>query len=234
MSKKIAFITLALLAIVFAVLGRRFQSGFLSDFWSQLFWLCTGTLATTFVLESILEHAAQRRRRSADAFAFRSFSANLLMKLQAIARIPHKTDELLEAVLTGNKEFALAAAAAASTIAEASSLDPALYITYYQDVASALRDFARQYIRLFSSSRKDMLMQYRELTDLANLWKYMDEFSDRAREYAASLKPDNPDNTARVKAYQAQYNLARDAMVNTGRQIANLAAKTAAGKGFYD
>ena len=234
MSKKIAFVTLALLAVVFVVLGRRFQPGFLSDLWSQLFWLCVGTLATTFVLESILNHAAQRRRHSADAFAFRSFSANLLMKLQAIANTPQQTDELFEAALSGNKEFAQAAATAASAIGKSTAVDPALYLTNYLDIANALRDFSRQYIRLYSTSRKDMLTQYHELTDLANLWKYADEFSERAREYMASLKADNPNKAQREKAYGAQALLARDALVKTASQIAKLAAKTADGRGFYD
>lgn len=234
MSKKIAFIALAALAIVFAVVGRRVETNFLTDVWSQLFWLSVGTLSTTFVLEAILQHSAKRRQRSLDAFAFRSFSANMMTGLQEIVGLGKPNDNLLEAALSGDKQFEAAAAEVASQIEQSAGFEPDSYLKHYLDIASGLRDFSRLYIRLFSTNRKDMLLQYQELNGLANRWEYMNEFSQGSREYVASRTVDNPEKLLHEKAFAAQKSAARSLVVTTGQQVAKLAAKLAAGKSFYD
>lgn len=234
MSKRIAFVALAVLAIVFAAVGRRVEMNFLRDVWSQLFWLSVGTLSTTFVLEAILQYGAKRRQRSVDAFAFRSFSANMMTVLQEIVGLGKTNGALFEAALFGDKQFEVAVAKTSSLIEQSAGFEPNIYLKYYLDVASGLRDFARQHIRLFSTNRKDMLTQYQELNALANLWDYKDEFSERSREYAASLTADNLDKIPRDKAFAAQKSSARSLVVTTGQQVARLAAKLATGKSFYD
>jgi hypothetical protein len=234
MSKRIAFIALLVLLAVFAGLGRRWQANFLSDLWSQLFWLTLGTLATTFVLAAILERDAHARQRSRDAFAFRTFSANILNALHGMVGLEPKSEKLFEAALSGDKQFEAAALDVASMIEQSSSVEPSTYLKYYLDVAGGLRDLSRNYIRLFSANRTEMLAHYRELNDLANHWDYKDEFSERSRDYTASIATTDPDRLAHEASLQGQLASARGLVVSTARQLAKLAAKNATGKGFYD
>jgi hypothetical protein len=230
MSKKVAFIGLSLLAVVFGVLGHRSEAAFLSDLWSQLFWLAVGTLATTFVPQAMLQRADQVRRRSADAFAFRTFSATMMNALQQVVGLEPKNQGLFEAALSGDKEFEAAAADVASLIEQSGSFEPSTYLRYYLDVAGGLRDLSRNYIRLFSANRNEMLAQYHELNELANLWNYKDEFSEHAREYTTSLRAEAPDRIAREATLRSQVSSARCLVVKTARQLAKLAAKNATGK----
>jgi hypothetical protein len=234
MSKKVAFVALALLAVTFAVVGRRLQANFLSDLWSQLFWLSVGTLTTTFVLEAILQRGVKRRQRARDAFAFRSFSANMMIALQEMIGLKQTNDKLFEAALSGDKQFEVATAEVASSIEESEGFEANAYVKYYLDIGSGLRTLSAQYIRLFSANQKDMLLQYQELNALANLWQYKDEFSAGSRQYAASLNADNPDKALRDTALAAQVSSARALVVNTSKVVAKLAAKAATGKSFYD
>jgi hypothetical protein len=140
MSKRVAFIVLVVLAVVFAALGRGLQANFLSDLWSQLFWLTLGTLATTFVLDAILQRAAHVRQRSRDAFAFRSLAANMLNALHGIVGLQRMNERLFEAALSGDKQFEAAAAHVTSLIEQSPSFEPGIYVKYYLDIASGLRD----------------------------------------------------------------------------------------------
>jgi hypothetical protein len=234
MSKKVAFIALLLLAVVFFVAGYYLQEDFLSDLWSQLLFLVLAALITTFVLEAILRRDAQQRGRAKDAFAFRTFSANILNALQAVVELKQTSEKVFEAALSGNKQFATAAAEVAAQIELSPGFDPDAYERYSLDIASGLRDFSRGYIRLFTTNRQDMLTQYRDLNELANRWSYMDELSERARKHTATLTPEDPDKLLREAAFRAQVASARDAAVLTAKKVAVLAAKVAEGKGFYD
>lgn len=233
MSKKVAFIALSLLAVVFAVLGCRLEAAFLSNLWSQLFWLVVGTLATTFVLEAVLQRDAQVRQRSRDAFAFRTFSANMMNALQEIVGLDPKNETLFEAALSGDKRFEAVAAAVAALIKRSDTFEPSIYVRYYLDVASGLRDLSKNYIRLFSENHKEMQEQYRELNELASHWNYTDEFSERSRQYIASLKTDDPARLEGDAIFRSQVSSARELVTNTARQLAKLAAKSATGKSTY-
>jgi len=235
MSKKVAFITLLLLAAVFFIAGYYLQEDFLSDLWSQLFLLILGALITTFVLEAILRRDAQQRARAKDAFAFRTFSANILNALQAVVELKQTNQEVFEAALSDNKRFAKAAAEISSQIELSPGFDPDAYLKYRLDFASGLREFSRGYIRLFTTNRQDMLTEYRELNELANRWlAYIDEFSEGSRNYTATLKPEDSDKLSREAAFRAQVTSARDTVVVTAKKVALIAAKAAEGKGFYD
>ena len=140
---------------------------------------------------------------------------------------------MFEAALSGDQKFDEAAKDAASRIQKSVDFDPGAYLKHYLDISGSLRTLANNYIRLFSSNEKDMLTQYRELVALANEWTYVDEFSERSREYTKSLAADDSDKSKRVAEYDAQSSSARSVVVNTSKQVAELAAKTAHGKGFY-
>lgn len=116
MSKPVAFGMLAILAVGFAIFGSQYQANFLADAWSQLFWICVSTVATTFVLESILQRGERIRAQRRDRFAVRTFSADLMISLQEIVGIV-KPDKLTEAALAGNREFNASAEATASLVA---------------------------------------------------------------------------------------------------------------------
>jgi hypothetical protein len=233
MSKKVAFIALSLLGVVVAVLGYQLEAAFLSDLWSQLFWLVAATLATTFVLEALLQRDAQVRQRSGDAFAFRSFAANLMNAIQEIAGLEPKNEKLFEAALSGDKQFEAAMAEVGSLIEKSEGFEPSKYARYYLDVASGLRDLSKNFIRLFSTTRREMLAQYQELNELANHWDYKDEFSERSQEYTASLKADNPDRAAREATLRRQISSVRDLVAKTATRLVKLAAKNATGKNMY-
>lgn len=234
MSKRAAFIALFALIALFAGLGRRWEPNFLSDLWSQLFWLTLGTLATTFLLGAILERGERRRQRSRDAFAFRSFSAKMLNALHQMVRPEPESESLFEAALSGDKQFEAAVLDVMSLIEESPSVEPSIYLKYSGDVADGLRNLSNNYIRLFSANKKEMLAQYRELNELANHWNYKDEFSEGSRAYTASLAITDPGRVSREASLQGQLASARGLVVSTARQLAKLAAKNATGKGFYD
>lgn len=234
MSKRVAFIALLILLAVFAGLGHRWQANFLSDLWPQLFWLTLGTLVTTFVLAAVLDRDARARQRSRDAFAFRTFSANMLNALREIVELETGSERLFEAALSGDKQFEAAALEVASLIQKSPRVEPSTYLKYYIELGGGLKDLSRNYIRLFSANRIEMLAHYRELNDLANHWDYKDEFSERSRDYTASLTTTAPDRLAREASVQGQLASVRGLVVNTARQLAKLAAKNATGKGFYD
>jgi magnesium-transporting ATPase (P-type) len=61
MTKTLAFIALAFIALVAAIIGSQNGQDFFSNLWSQIFWLAIGTLVTVFILESILENAELKR-----------------------------------------------------------------------------------------------------------------------------------------------------------------------------
>jgi len=54
-SKTRVFIVLAIIAAILGVLAVRHDATFRVTLWSQLFWLTVGTIATTFLLNAILE-----------------------------------------------------------------------------------------------------------------------------------------------------------------------------------
>jgi hypothetical protein len=234
MSKRVAFVVLVVLAIVFGGLAWYREADFLAEAWSQLFWLTLATLTTTFVLDAILQRAAEASRRSRDAFAFRSFAAHMLEALSGIVLLSKQGDQILEAALSGDEAFEAAARGMAGLIEQSSGFDPGAYHRNSQNVASGLRDLSVSYIRLFSASRKDMLDLYKGLNSLANEWGYRDEFSEGWRTYTDSPATIAADRAVREAALQRQIASARTLTISTARQLAQLAARVARGKGFYD
>jgi hypothetical protein len=233
MSKTVAFVTLSLLAAVVATVGVASDGTFFSDLWSQLFWLIVGTLATTFVLEAILERDAQTRQRSRDAFACRTFTAEMMKALGEIAGLASPDERLFEAAVSGDAPFEAAIGEAASAIERSPGLDPPAYARYSLDVASGLRDLSRNYIRLFSSNQAEMLVNYRELNELASRWGYIDEFSAGFQLSLASLNAADPDRVAREARVKQQIASTRSLLAKTARQLAALAAKSATRKSIF-
>lgn len=78
-----------------------------------------------------------------------------------------------------------------------------------------------------------MVAQYRKLTDLANEWEYMSEFSADAGRHRESPTSDNPYKQQHEAELHGQLSPARQVAIKTGQQIAELARKTATCKGTY-
>jgi hypothetical protein len=234
MSKLTAFVVLLLIAGVFLALGYRFEANFLSDLWSQLFMLTVGTLSTTIVLEAVLKHGADRRDRAKDAFALRSFSATMLSDLLEIVGVQGGDQELLEAAVAGKSQFAAAAAKVASHIENSTALAPDAYLAHYIDIENNLRTLSRQYIRLFSANRQDMVTQFRDLNQLAAAWRYMSRLSKNDRNNIEKMPQDDPYKQSAEKELSEQKTSALTAAANTAKMLSLLVAKNADGKVFYD
>jgi hypothetical protein len=234
MRRRVAFVALSFLALTFLILGYRREANFLSDLWSQLFLLTIGTLSTTFILDTILRQDADKRARAKDAFAFRSFSAQMLSALHEMVGFTQPIDGLLEAAISGNDQFAAEARRFAAQTEKSADFDPKAYLKRYLDIQNGLRGLSRGYIRLFSANPKDMLTQDTQLNELAADWRYYDEFSDSSRAYTATLKPDDPQKPLREAAFDVQVSFARELVKKTIKMIEILADKNARGRGFYD
>lgn len=233
MFKVVIFILLAVLTAAFAILGIMADEGFFRDLWSQLFWLTAGVIATTFILERILQHDEASRRRAEDAFAFRTFTAYILTKLLEMSECITKfEDDLFVAALSGKYEFDALANKAAQTIATSTGFRRDVYRRSYLDISNNLRDLARNYIRLFASSREEMVRTYRELEQLAATWEYKDEFSEGYQEYTNSLTPGDDERQRREAKMTQEESEAKVMLSQTATYIGNLAHKAATTRGM--
>jgi hypothetical protein len=227
MYKIAVFLSLAALAAVFATFGFLADDHFLADRWSQLFWLTVSTMATSFVLQTILQYDERKRRRASDAFAFRAFTANMLNLLVEMCDL-NFGDDLFSAALSGAQDFDKTADKVAHAIGASTAFCADKYHRYYLDISNGLRDLSRNYIRLFASTRSAMVQVYRELQQLAAKWGYKDELTVRHEEFTQSLREQDPDHQHRVAATVQARNDARTLLVQTANYLAGLAHKGAA------
>lgn len=145
MNKWIVFGVLLVLSVVLVLGGWHYQTDFLKDVWSQLFWITVTILFTTFIIEQILRHGEQRRQRDRDAFALRTFSARMMTVLQRIVQLD-PDDKLFEAAQGGDQQFRTAAQEASSQISNSKGFAPPAYSMNRLDIASGLRTLAINYI----------------------------------------------------------------------------------------
>lgn len=195
-SRRAIFAALAALAVLWAAIGSSRQDGFWNDIWAELFWLTIGVILITFILESILERDLQARRRKEDSFAFRTFAGALLDRLGTIAT-PSAGEasghgSVRQAALTTPKEFATVAGAMSAKLATTTGVNGEAYNLHYLDMASGLRGFATNHIRLFSASREEMVDQYGRLMQLADKWRYQDVLRAESKAFTTSLAADDP------------------------------------------
>jgi len=188
MTKTLMFILLSTLAFIAAVFGTKNNPDFFDDFWYQVFWLSIGTILTVFFLESILEQADKRRRRKADAFALRTFVANMLHNLNLIMGSKSNDDDLFTAALKGDKQFAMESSKMLKTIKASKSFSLQEYEKNYLNISSGLRSLSTNHIRLFSVNEREMINQYKELNKLADQWNYISDFSEDHQKYISSLE----------------------------------------------
>ncbi|MFI5116772.1 MAG: hypothetical protein ACHP8B_08735 [Terriglobales bacterium] len=231
--KPALFVALALIAAVSLRAALKSGGKFFDDFWSELFWLSLGIIATTFVLEQILSHNQEVLRRNEDAFAFRTSTGwlmGLLFKMSEPAQ--NLSDDLAASALSGNREFAESAERANRMISATTAVEPDVYHQHYLDLSSGLRGLAQSYIRLFSSSREEMLQNYRQLEDLASRWNYSDSLSVSFSRYTASLRADDPVRISREAETESNRLEALNVLKDTGRVLSQLACKAATGKGM--
>lgn len=233
LSKTAIFLLLALFAAAFLLLGLQSDPAFLPDVWSQLFWLTVGTILTTFVLGTILERDQITRSRREDQFAFRTFTSGMLRLLLEMAGSPPELRDLLVRTLFDKREFADAAEKAAQFLSSsAASLNAASYQQYYLDVASGLRDLSRGYIRVFSSSRQEMVDNYCALQALAARWVYSDALTVGYREYTESLSPADEHRRKRELETQRRSKEALETLKDTANFLSVLAQRAAQFRGM--
>jgi hypothetical protein len=190
----------SLLALALAAVGASVWSGqpLFSDAWSQVFWLAAGTLVTTFVLEAVLQADESARRRSDDAFAYRVFLGTMLVALHRMAGL----SDTSRSVATGEAVFDAKAFAAASeqlsvAIAGATDLDIEAYREKGRDMAGAIMDVSRNYIRVFCADKAEMVRRYLELQELAGRWRYVDELSEGFIKFTSESDPGSTSRLAR-------------------------------------
>jgi hypothetical protein len=226
------FLALIALAVAFGALAIITDENFFVGVWPQLFWLTFSVIAMTFFVETILRHDEANRRRAEDGFAFRTFAANILARLLEISAVRTDVEDLFVAALSGKGEFDRAAERVTRTIGASGSLDGELYNRSYLDVGSGLRDLARNYIRLFSSSQREMIAVYRELEKLAADWKYRAELSRDYRADTNKLRQGDDERSRREQETEKEEAEAKMLIDQTATYLSDLARKAATIRGL--
>jgi hypothetical protein len=220
-SRVVVFGTLAVLALGFALAGQVAGGRTFDDAWTQLFWLTVGILVTSFVIQSLLSHDAEARRRREDSFAFRTFTGAMLDQLSGIVgAAPAPQASVMAAAIGSAEEFAAKAADAGRGVRAAGAVDADAYLRGYLDIASGLRNLAVGHTRTFSSSRQQMVDSYGRLMALAARWDYRDELSSRFRKDTATLADPAREQETR-QAAAAALEVVRD----TAAYLAELAGR---------
>lgn len=232
-SKSRVFIVLVLIAAGLGFLAARNDATFRATLWSQMFWLTIGTIATTFLLNAILERDLAARRRKQDQFAFRTFTGTILSSLLDItsARLT-VTNQLMSSALTGNKEFAQSAQTTSELISKATEIQPDAYHSHYLDVANHLRDLANRFIRLYSANYEEMVEHYQNLQRLARKWNYRDVFSEGSISYTNSLDPADPVRKSREASLAGEMAEAKALLIETAAYLSDLARDVATKPGM--
>ncbi len=224
MSKARVFIVLTALAGGLAYVSWRTEAQFEESIWSELFWMTAGSIATTVLLESVLERDAATRRRKEDAFAFRTFTGSLVASLLDISDAsPDERSAVITAALTDNARFAAAVSAVQMRIVAVSRFSEQRYLEHYLDVSNSLRDLARGYIRLFSSSYDEMVKRYNELLGIARRWEYRDTFRLERVAYWESLDPQDPVRKREQDALAGDRDRVARLLQDTAEYVADLA-----------
>ena len=232
-NKFVIFLVLTLFAIAFFFLAAQSEVTFLHDLWSQLFWLTVSTIATTFVLGSILDLDQKTRYRDADAFAFRTFTSRMLTQLLEISGSSSELkDPLVQSALFEKKKFASTTEAAARAVSSATNFSPSAYQQYYSDIANGLRDLARNYIRLFTSNNNEMVETYNFLQSLAARWIYHDALSEAFGKATQSLDPVNENRHLREEETLHELQIAQETIKDTANYLSQLAQRTAKYRGM--
>jgi hypothetical protein len=232
-AKTIIFVILAAAIAVLGLLASRHDPKFAENAWSELFWLIAGALATTILLDSILERSAAARRRREDQFAFRTFTATVLASLlELMGAETQAINELMACALIGNEKFASASRKARDIIATVPDIRPPLYNPMYLDIASHLRALSERYIRIYSSTHEEMLEHYQRLQALARRWNYRDALAESAMAHTESMRQDDPVKKTREAEIARHLHDVRQAVDDTAAYLSKVAERVAAGAGM--
>ena len=233
MSKIYIFIALTLLAIVFGLLAIKNDATFENTFWSQLFWLSAGTVATTFLVQTVLQRDLSVRQRKEDRFAFRSFSATIFRFLCQITGCEAGLlSQITLSALEGDKQFAEIMKQTTIIITDADTIKSELYHSYYLDIASHIRDIANRFIRLYSKNQKEMIEHYQNLQDLAQRWNYKDILSKDSQDYTNSLDMNDRNRKKRETYFSEEIAEVKTLLKETAAYLSVLAERTATEKGM--
>jgi hypothetical protein len=169
---------LLLLAATLGFFALKTDPQFIPGLASQAFWMFTGVILTTFLLDALLKRERTTRERREQEFAFRSFTAFTLDAISSVVKLPAGSAEpVLEAAISGNRAFDQAIKPLVAQIESSIEVDGAAHSDRYLEIASRLRDLAFQHPRLFSRSEREMLAHFRKLHALAERWRYHDVLS---------------------------------------------------------
>jgi hypothetical protein len=233
MGKKGLFILLALLAVGLAAIAWRTDLEFQGTIWTELFWMITGAIATTLLLESVLERDAAARRRQEDTFAFRTFSGAILTSILEVveAREEH-SKAIVAAALADNVRFAAEASNVQDQLAAYTHVNDERYLQVYLDVSNSLRDLARGYIRLFSSSHEEMVQHYYDLRGLARRWDYRGTLSPQHKAIWENMRPDDPRRAREIDALRNEREAVARLLTDTAKYIAETAHRVSTKPGM--
>ena len=232
-SKKVILILLAIVSVPLGVQAVRNDPSFAATLWSQLFWLTVGTLATTFVLNAILERGIATRRRKEDRFAFRTFTASVFSSLlTTVNAAASYSTELMTSALADKPGFAKECGDARDFIAGVASFQQDAYSAHYLDVANHLRELANRFIRLFSNTQQEMLDHYHALQELARRWRYRDVLGQAFTAYTNSLAATDPVRLGREGETMAAEAEVIVLLRETASYLTVLAERAAAGPGM--
>src|SRR4051794_22116965 len=111
LSRARIFALVALLGVLFGVGSFLATGTSMAGIWGQLFWLTIGVLATSFLLETVLNRDRERRIRAEDGFAFRTFSGSMMDRLLQMSKRARPVERsMVIAAISPADVFAKAAA----------------------------------------------------------------------------------------------------------------------------
>jgi hypothetical protein len=233
--KWVVFGVLLALAVLSGLRAAATEPDFRNSVWSEAFWLVSSTLATTFILQALLERDARRRRRQELQFGFRSFTAfaaRLILKTLGLDDAS-SVASLQKAVISGNLAFrqVLQDIAASVSSADRAKLRE-FYDEFYLNTGNHLAALGRDYVRVFSSSAEDMLLLYENLQHAAAEWRYRQELTKMYEQHTLEMTNDS-DRGRRMLARTRVEDEVLDLSNRTFSMLVDLARRVEKGAGYY-
>lgn len=176
-----------------------------SDWESQLFWLAVNVLVVTLAIGALLDSDLRRRRRDELQFGFQ---ARLVLLIQELLKLVDQLPDALpgppvSAIGSLPQEFEHRLAGSVRLIVDAKGIHEDMYDSVYPTVWMLLDDLGRNFVRLFSEERPDMVTNYKELLLLGHKWRYISELSPGALSDISRMKEnvkENPGDEFAVKS----------------------------------
>jgi hypothetical protein len=111
-------------------------------------------------------------------------------------------------------------------------LDDTQYQLRYLEISSGLREIARNYIRLYSSSQTEMAEHFGRLDELARGWTYRYDLTEGAASYRKELEAEDPRRAEIFSAWNRERLEVVTLRSTTAEYIAKLARRLTQGVGM--